>query len=113
MSPRLLLIPHYFNHDNVIKWKYFPCYWQWTGALMFHLIFAWINDWVNNDKAGDLGRPLWRHFNDNNGGETADDEFMGISWKENILSSKKYRSFLYRVSLVLSQHWFTQCFDVG
>ena len=29
---------------------------QWRGALMFSLICAWINGWVNNRKAGD-----WRH----------------------------------------------------
>ena len=29
---------------------------QWRGALMFSLIYAWINDWVNNGKAGDLRR---------------------------------------------------------
>ena len=45
------------NHDNVFKWKHFPCYWplvwrihwspvnsprkgQWRGALMFSLIYA-------------------------------------------------------------------------
>ena len=27
---------------------------QWRRALMFSLICAWINGWVNNDKAGDL-----------------------------------------------------------
>ena len=60
-------------HDDVIKWKHFPRYWpfvrgihrspvnsphkgQWRGALMFSLICAWINGWVNNRKAGDLGR---------------------------------------------------------
>ena len=57
--------------DYVIKWKHFPCYWrfvwgidrslvnsprkgQWRGALMFSLICAWINGWVNNGDAGDL-----------------------------------------------------------
>ena len=52
-------------HDDVIKWKHFPRYWpfvwgihqspvnsphkgQWRGALMFSLICAWINVWVNN-----------------------------------------------------------------
>ena len=48
------------DHD-VIKWKHFPRYgpfvWsqvnstlkgQWRGALMFSLIYAWINCWVNN-----------------------------------------------------------------
>ena len=29
---------------------------QWRGALMFCLICAWINDWVNNREAGDLRR---------------------------------------------------------
>ena len=62
---------HY--HDDVIKWKHFPRNWpfvreihrspvnfphkgQWRGALMFSLIYAWINDWVNNREAGDLRR---------------------------------------------------------
>ena len=59
------------NHDDVTKWKHFPCSWhfvrgihrwpvnsphkgQWRGALMFSLICAWINGWVNNRDAGDL-----------------------------------------------------------
>ena len=29
---------------------------QWRGAVMFSLICAWINDWVNNREAGDLRR---------------------------------------------------------
>ena len=29
---------------------------QWRGALMFSLIFAWWNGWVNNREAGDLRR---------------------------------------------------------
>ena len=58
-------------HDDVIKWKHFPRNWpfvreihrspvnfphkgQWRGALMFSLMSAWINDWVNNREAGDL-----------------------------------------------------------
>ena len=60
-------------HDDVIKWKHFPrnwpfvrrIYWspvnsphkgQWRGALMFSLIWVWINDWVNNREAGYLRR---------------------------------------------------------
>ena len=60
-------------HDDVIKWKHFPRYWpfvrgihrspvnsphkgQWRGALMFTLICARINGWVNNGEAGDLRR---------------------------------------------------------
>ena len=58
-------------HDDVIKWKHFPCYWpfvggihrssvnsphkgQWHQALMFSLICVWINGGVNNCEAGDL-----------------------------------------------------------
>ena len=54
-------------HDDVIKWKHFPCYCpfvrspvnsqhkgQWCGALMFSLICAWIKGCVNNCEAGDL-----------------------------------------------------------
>ena len=26
---------------------------QWRGALMFSLVYAWINDWINNREAGD------------------------------------------------------------
>ena len=61
------------HHDDVIKWKLFTRYWpfvrgirrwlmnsphkgQWHGALMFSLICAWINAWVNNREAGDLRR---------------------------------------------------------
>ena len=60
-------------HDDVIKWKHFPRNWpfvrgihrspvnsphkgQWRGALMFTLICARINGWVNNREAGDLRR---------------------------------------------------------
>ena len=60
-------------NDDVIKWKHFPGYWpfvrgnhqslvisphkgQWRGALMFSLICARINGWVNNRVAGDLRR---------------------------------------------------------
>ena len=32
----------------------FPAQGQWRGALMFSVICAWINDWVNNCEAGDL-----------------------------------------------------------
>ena len=58
-------------HDDVIKWKHFPCNWpfvpgihrspvnsthkgQWRPVLMFSLICAWINGCVNNREAGDL-----------------------------------------------------------
>ena len=82
LSPVIKLVsPQYFSlnierfsiHDDVIKWKQFPRYWpfvrgihrspvnsrhkgQWGGALMFSLIYARINSWVNNREAGDLRR---------------------------------------------------------
>ena len=60
-------------HGDVIKWKHFPRYWpfmrgihrspvnslpkgQWRGVLMFSLVCAWINGWVNNRQSGDLRR---------------------------------------------------------
>ena len=69
----------HFVHDDVIKWKHFPRYWpfvrrihrspvnsphkgQWRGALMFSLMCARINNWVNNREAGDLRR--YRHHYD-------------------------------------------------
>ena len=59
------------SHDDVITSKHFPRYWsfvwgirlspvnsphkgQWCDVLMFSLICAWINGWVNNCEAGDL-----------------------------------------------------------
>ena len=61
------------SHDDVIKWKHFPRYWpfvwgihrsrgnsphkgQWRWALVFSLIWVWINSWINNHEAGDLRR---------------------------------------------------------
>ena len=61
-------------HDDVIKWKHFPRYWQfvwgihrspvnsphkgqWRRALIFFLLICTrINGWVNNGEAGDLRR---------------------------------------------------------
>ena len=61
-----------YFHDDVIKWKHFPRYWpfvweftrhRWIphtkasdAELWYFLWSAWINGWVNNDEAGDLGR---------------------------------------------------------
>ena len=61
------------KHDDVTKWKHYPRYWpfvrgihrspvnsphkgQWRGALMFSLICACINGWVNAPEAVDLRR---------------------------------------------------------
>ena len=74
----ILIAPNKYIHDDVIKWKHFPRYcpfvrgihrWpvnsphkgQWRGALMFSLICARINFWVNNREAGDLRRHCAHH----------------------------------------------------
>ena len=61
------------DHDDVIKWQHFPCYWpfvrgihrspvnsphkgQWSGTLMFSFICACMSRWVNNREAGVLRR---------------------------------------------------------
>ena len=63
------LVETYLYYDYVIKLRHFPRYWpfvlgihrspvnsphkgQWRGGLMFSLIFAWMNAWVNNREAG-------------------------------------------------------------
>ena len=70
-------------HDDVIKWKTYPRYWrfvweihrspvnsphkgQWPGAVMFSLIGAWTNGWINNQQLRSRwfetpSHPLWRH----------------------------------------------------
>ena len=70
---RVPCIEFKIHHDDVIKWKHFPRNWpfvrgirrspvnsphkgQWSGALMFSLICARINGWVNNSEAGNLIR---------------------------------------------------------
>ena len=80
-----LLKRYWTIHDDIIKWKYFPCYWpsvrgihlslvdsphkgQWHRALMFSLICAWTNSWANNRDAGWFEMPswpcsLWHHCN--------------------------------------------------
>ena len=72
-SPWLSICTQYFKHDDVIKWKAFPCYWpfvrvihlspmdsphkhRWRGTLMSSMICAWINSWLNKRKAGDTRR---------------------------------------------------------
>ena len=68
-----LVVEYSEAYGDIIKWKHFPRYWsfvrgihrspvnsphkgQWCRALMFSLICAWINGWVNNGEAGDLRR---------------------------------------------------------
>ena len=102
-------------YDDVIKWNHFPRYWpfvrgihrypvnfphkgQWRRALMFSLIYAPINGWVNNGEAGDLRhrahfdvnvmKTMWRVstvWSEQNGRHCADNKFswMGIIVFEN------------------------------
>ena len=66
------------HHDDGIEWKHFPRYWPfvrgiiwsavnsphtglWRGALLFSLIFAWINVWGNKCEPGDLRRHRAHH----------------------------------------------------
>ena len=66
-------------HNDVFKWKHFLRYWpfvpgihrpsvnsphkgQWRGALVFPLICAWINGWVNNRKVGDVRRQCAHYY---------------------------------------------------
>ena len=73
LSMPCFVIKRVNKHDDVIKCKRFPRYWsflrgihrflvnsphkgQWRGTLMFSLICARINCWVNNREAGDLRR---------------------------------------------------------
>ena len=70
ISEYLHILP---THDDVIKLKHFPCYWPFVRgihrspvnslhngqsrvALIFSLIYAWINSWVNIRKVCDLRR---------------------------------------------------------
>ena len=77
--PVCLIGVSFVIHDDVIKWKHFPRYWpfvrgiyrslvnsphkgQGRGALMFSLVWAWTNDYLNNRDAGDL-RGHSAHYN--------------------------------------------------
>ena len=51
---------HSSVHDDVTKWKHFPCYWPFvrgihrppvTRSFDVSLICVWINGWVNNHVA--------------------------------------------------------------
>ena len=96
----------YVYHGDVIKWKHFPRYWpfvrgihrspvnsphkgQWSGALMFSLIFVLIYVWVNNREAGDLRR-YCAHY---------DVTVMMIRWMLSICVLWCFAVFWYRLTL--------------
>ena len=83
-------------HDDVIKWKHFPRYWpfvrgihrspvnsphkgQRRGALMFILICARINGWVNTREAGDL---RWHRAHYDVTVMCPSNDVMGIIWSD-------------------------------
>ena len=100
------------GHDDVIKWKHFPRNWpfvreihrspvnfphkgQWRGALMFSLIYARINDWVNNREAGDLRRQHGHY----------DVIVMGRAMTRDCLYQYLYETTLPKISLsILGDH---------
>ena len=125
------------DHDDVIKWKHFPRYWpfvwgihrspvnsphkgQWRGALMFSLIYVWINGWENNPEAGDF-RCYRAHYDvivmspitlthlplDKMAAISQMIFSDAFSWmKSFVFWLKFHRSVFLRVQLTLSQHWF-------
>ena len=64
--PAPLIVPTVISLSIMHQWQYAVCMMmpsngnisalQWRGALMFSLICAWINRWVNNREAGHLRR---------------------------------------------------------
>ena len=72
-STKPLWIKEWGIHDDVIKWKHFPCHWpfvrgghrspvdsphkgQWRRALVSSLMCIWKNAWASSRDAGDLRR---------------------------------------------------------
>ena len=73
MSINFAIYINLLLHDDVIKWKHFPCNWPflrgihwspvnsmhkgpWRGALIFSFICVWVKGWENSREAGDLRR---------------------------------------------------------
>ena len=95
------------SHDDVITWKHFPRNWpfvrgihrspvnspqgQWRGALLFSLICARINGWVNNGEAGDLRRYRANHCNENT---KSPQSAKGVHNSWDILSHTQQRALL-------------------
>ena len=70
---------------------------QWRGALMFSLICAWINGWVNNREGGDLRRH----------GAHCD---VIVMWgEENRIKFSPCLCILYPLSYEIVDHLHVQC----
>ena len=106
-------------HDDVIKWKLFPRYWpfvreihrsrvnsphkgQWRGALMFSLIYAWINNWINSREADDL-RGQCTHYDVivmlQDFAVTLIDAIWCMQWQRSINGQKNSEEGLSKVSI--------------
>ena len=119
------------RHDDVIKWNHFPRYWpfkrgihrspvnsphkgQWRGALMFPLICARINVWVN--EAGDSRRHrahydavIMRRSHSHECATRMQDERNNFDFRVHSYSFGKSRSMWFalirRLFQVVPLHW--------
>ena len=98
----------YFQ-DDVMKWKYVPRYWpfvrgihrslvnspykgQCRRALMFSLICAWPNGWVNNQYADDLRR-YRAHYD------------VTVIWCRIVIQWSGYHAYLAHCSTLITIPW--------
>ena len=90
---------------------------QWRGALMFSLIYAWTNGWVNNREAGYLRRHhahynvigIWRPGNDQFWSKwaiycTVPSEIWQMTLKYNRTPVLTY----FKISASFRSHWWIQ-----
>ena len=92
-------------HDDVIKWKHFPCYWpfvpgpvnsphkgQWCGAFMFSLICT-LNKRSSEQSWGwwfeTPSCPLWHHCNATTESESAYHIFTSYQLMFSLLQERK------------------------
>ena len=83
---------------------------QWRGALMFSLICAWINCWVNNRESGDLRRHH-AHYDVS----VMKTTLKFVSYKPGLISSKWVSSIIVKnctqsdLAILYSIHIHRQC----
>ena len=80
--------------------RWIPHTGQWCGALMFSLICAWINGWVNTREAGDLRR-YHAHYD------------VRVMWKRSEMphnSTARMRYVCFREFKVWSMSYLSHCF---
>ena len=96
--------------DNSLVTGEFPTKGQGRGALMFSLICAWINGWVNNRVAGDLRRN-GAHYDVilMLASETFLDNFSAEKHIPPIIYIKKMCRFIEMLLKAFILHWFLVC----